>query len=87
MIAWWKRRREEKKKKIKYSKFIVFLVIMLNTVFAFTTLYVFKSTSSEPTSLILAWFGFTTGELFLLAGIKKKEVEKEVDNNDGSPYV
>lgn len=76
------RRKKKEKKKIKYSKFIVFLVIMLNTIFAFTTLYVFKSTSTEPTSLIIAWFGFTTGELFLLAGIKKKEVEKEGAEDD-----
>lgn len=78
-----------KKKKKAYSKFIVFLVIILNTMFAFTTLYVFKSTKSEPVVLIGAWFAFTGGELWLLAGIKKKEIDvntrnygEEQDNND-----
>ena len=62
---------------MKYSKFIVFLIIMLNTGFAVGTLYVFLRTSAEPTALVAAWFAFTTGELWLLSGIKKKKIEKE----------
>lgn len=50
---------------------------MLNTVFAATVLYVFLRTSGEPTSLAVAWFAFTTGELWLLAGIKKNKIKKE----------
>ena len=61
--------------KMKYSKFIVTLVILLNTAFAFSTLYVFLRTSSEPTTLIAAWFAFTTGELWLLKDIKKTKIK------------
>lgn len=71
-------------KKKAYSKFIVFLVIVLNTIFAFSTLHVFKVTSTEPIALIGAWFAFTGGELWLLAGIKKKEIDVkkgDVDND------
>jgi len=67
------------KKKPKYSKFIVALVIFLNTLFAWSVLYVFLRTSSEPVTLIGFWFGFTIGELWLLAGIKKKEVNNDKD--------
>lgn len=68
-----------RKKKPKYSKFIVALVIFLNTLFAWSVLYVFLRTGSEPVTLIGFWFGFTIGELWLLAGIKKKEVKVNED--------
>jgi len=29
---------------------------------------------SEPAALIASWFAFTTGELWALAGIKRKEI-------------
>ena len=61
--------------KMKYSKFIVMLVIVLNTAFAFSTLYVFLRTSSEPSTLIATWFAFTTGELWLLKDIKKTKIK------------
>lgn len=60
--------------KSKYSKFIVALVILLNTGFAGAVLYLFLRTGNEPTVLIGCWFAFTTGELWLLAGIKKAKV-------------
>lgn len=73
---------------MRYSKFIVALVILLNTLFTAATLYVFLRTGSEPSTLIGAWFAFTTGELWLLAGIKKHEIrfgdkEKEGDGENG----
>lgn len=68
--------------KMKYSKFIVTLVILLNTAFAFSTLYVFLRTSSEPTTLIAAWFAFTTGELWLLKDIKKTKIKGGNQNED-----
>lgn len=64
-------------KKRDFSKAVVTLVILLNAAFTAAVLYVFLKTGSEPSTLITAWFGFTTGELWLLAGIKKKKVEKE----------
>ncbi|MGB9780605.1 hypothetical protein [Caldanaerobacter sp.] len=74
---------------MKYSKFIVALVILLNTLFTAAVLYVFLRVGTEPTTLIGAWFAFTTGELWMLATIKKHEIrfgENEKnggDNKDG----
>lgn len=64
------------KKQSKYSKFIVALIVLLNTAFAFATLYVFMQTANEPSVLIGAWFAFTTGELWLLKDIKKSKIKE-----------
>lgn len=81
-----RRSRRRKGTKIKYSKLIVALVIILNALFAAVALWVFSKVEKEPTALIAAWFGFTTGELWLLAGIKKHdqrdEQAKEENDND-----
>lgn len=61
---------------MKFSKAIVSLVIILNAAFTVAVLFIFYRVGMEPTALIAAWFGFTTVELWALAGIKKKEVEK-----------
>lgn len=67
---------------MKYSKKIVMAVIVLNGLFASAVLYVFLRTGAEPTTLVAAWFAFTTGELWLLSGIKKTEIKKgENDEN------
>lgn len=79
MIAWW-RKRKEKKNKGSYSKIIVFLVIILNVWFARKTLNIYAIAGSEPVTLITAWFAFTVGELFLLARLKGKEIEKGEDD-------
>lgn len=63
--------------KNKYSKIIVALIILLNTGFTIGTLYTFLRVGSEPSALIAAWFAFTTGELWLLAGIRKAKAKKE----------
>lgn len=60
----------------KFSSLIVISVIILNIIFTSAVLYVFLKVGSEPTSLVVAWFAFTTGELFLLANIKKEKVKK-----------
>lgn len=64
----------------KYSKGIVALIIALNVFFSAAVLLVFWHTGSEPSSLIVAWFAFTTGELWMLSGIKKKKVEAKNEN-------
>lgn len=69
------------KKKSGFSKGIVAFIIAANIIFTAAVFYVFLKTSNEPTALIGAWFGFTTVELWQLATIKKKKVEK---NNDES---
>jgi hypothetical protein len=62
---------------MKFSKAIVVLVILLNIVFTGTVLFIFFRVGAEPTALIAAWFGFTTVELWALAGIKKREIDVE----------
>lgn len=58
----------------RFSKKIVTTIILLNVIFTIAVLYTFLKVGSEPTSLIIAWFGFTTGELWLLSGITKTKV-------------
>ena len=63
--------------KKKFSKLIVTLIVLLNIVFTVAVLFIFYRTGAEPTTIIISWFAFTTGELMLLAGIKIKDKEKE----------
>jgi hypothetical protein len=69
-------------KKKNYSKYIVACIIALNVLFTIAILYVFNHTGNEPSTLISAFFAFTTVELWSLAGIKKKKIEKENDYNE-----
>lgn len=71
----------KKKKSGGFSKFIVSAVISLNVIFTIAVLTIFLKTSTEPSSLIVAWFSFTTVELWSLAGIKKAKERK--DDNYG----
>jgi len=59
---------------MRYSKIIVALVILLNAGFTGAVLFTFLRVGSEPTALIGCWFAFTTGELWLLAGITREKV-------------
>lgn len=67
--------------KNKFSKMIVAGVVMLNIIFTVAVLYVFLKVGSEPITLIGCWFGFTTGELWMLSSIKKTKVKHK--NNEG----
>ena len=67
----------KKQRKSLFSKLVVVSVILLNVIFTVAVLSVFMRTSSEPSSLIVAWFSFTTVELWSLAGIKKAKEKKE----------
>ena len=67
---------------MKFSKWIVALVILLNAVFTVAVLFIFYRISAEPVTLIGAWFGFTTIELWALAGIKKREIETRNDKEE-----
>ena len=64
---------------IQFSKLIVSLIIVLNIIFTASIVYVYLRIGSEPTTLIMSWFAFTTGELWLMASIKKKEIKKDDD--------
>jgi len=67
---------------MKFSKIIVALVILLNAAFTVAVLFIFYRVGTEPTTLIGAWFGFTTVELWALAGIKKREIEIRNDKEE-----
>ena len=67
-------------KKGLFSKLIVAFVITANVFFTIAVLYTFLKTSNEPTALISAWFAFTTVELWQLATIKKRKVEKNAEH-------
>jgi len=69
---------------VRFSKFIVTLVIALNVLFTVAALYVFVKVGSEPATLIASWFAFTTGELWALAGIKRKELHIKNDQNENN---
>jgi hypothetical protein len=63
------------------------MVILLNAAFTVAVLFIFYKVSMEPTALIGAWFGFTTVELWALAGIKKREILPVVAYILGEAYV
>lgn len=63
--------------KSNFSKLIVILVVLLNTAYVVAALAILAIKGYEPTILTGAWFGFTTGELWLLANLKKAKVNKE----------
>jgi len=58
------------------------MIILLNVMFTIAVLYTFLKVGSEPTSLIVAFFAFTTGELWLLSGITKTKVNSGQYNNE-----
>lgn len=68
------------RKKGNFSKKIVILVILMNILFTLAIMYLFLRTGNEPMTLVGAWFGFTTVELWSLSKIKRAEVKGE--NNE-----
>ena len=67
---------------MRYSKRIVFLVIVLNILFTVGVLYVYLKTGSEPAVLVGSWFGFTTVELWQIARIKINKVKNGGNKNE-----
>lgn len=65
------------RKKGNFSKKIVILVILMNILFTLAIMYLFLKTGNEPMTLVGAWFGFTTVELWSLSKIKRAEVKGE----------
>ena len=68
----------KKKNKGRYSKVLVTMIICLNIIFTVAVFFVFAKTGSEPSTLIATWFSFTTVELWSLARIKKKKIDREI---------
>ena len=73
-------------KKSGFSKLIVIFVVLLNITFTGIVLYMFLKTGREPSTLIMAWFGFTTGELWFLSSIKKTKSKAEVWKEERRDY-
>lgn len=69
----------------RFSKLIVALVIALNVAFTGAVIFVCLKGSFVPDSLIVAWFAFTTGELWLLSGITREKVRKDADYGNQPP--
>lgn len=80
--------RRKKKSKGQYSKALVTLIILMNVIFTIAVFIVFARTGSEPSTLIATWFSFTTVELWSLARIKKKKIDREISEikYGGSDY-
>ena len=62
-----------KKDRPRYSKIIVALVVVLDSLFAGACIYAFIKTRTEPAVLIGAWFTSMSGELFAMATLTHKE--------------
>lgn len=62
---------------MKFSKILVTIIIAMNVAFTTVILLIFNRTGHEPSALVYAWFAFTTGELWALAIIKRKETKGE----------
>ena len=60
----------------KFSKAVVMFIIAANVAFTIAILLVFVRVGSEPSVLVGAFFAFTTGELWLLAKIKREKIKK-----------
>lgn len=81
------RSKTHKREGPKYSKIIVALVILMNVAFTAAVLFIYLRIGSEPKTLIAAFFAFTTGELWLLANIKRAEIkEGENARSDNDDY-
>ncbi len=67
---------------MRFSKWVVSSIVALNTAFTIAVLFIFYRVGAEPTTLIGAWFAFTTGELLALAAIKRKEITSERNSQE-----
>lgn len=67
----------ERKNDNLFSKIIVLLVVIMNVGFSAAVLYISNAGRVVPDSLIAAWFSFTTGELWILSGIKKTKLKNK----------
>lgn len=66
------------------SRILVPFIIGINIVFTIAVLMAFWHTGAEPSTLIVSWFGFTGGELWLMATIKKAKIKGGNNNDSGA---
>lgn len=67
---------------MKFNKKIVVLVIVLNALFVAADFLVIIKTGIEPSATVVAWFSFTTVELWALASIEKVKVKRRKESED-----
>ena len=72
-------KKKPKKERPRYSKIIVALVVVLDSLFAGACIYAFIRTGTEPAVLIGAWFTSMSGELFAMAKMTREERKFEYD--------
>jgi len=66
-----------KEEKVDFIGWMVILAFILNVIFTAVIIYIFFYTGSEPSTLIVAWFGFTTGEIVVGGAIQRKKYDIE----------
>ena len=67
---------------MKFNKKIVVLVIALNALFVAADFMVIIKTGIEPAATVVAWFSFTTVELWALASIEQVKVKRRKESED-----
>jgi len=70
--------------KNKFSKGLIVLIVLSNMVAAGISFWLFAKTGGEPVATLGVWFGFSTGELWIMATVKKAKIKnsKEGAGND-----
>lgn len=71
-------------KKGNYSKGVVALLLFVAVLFSGAVLVTFWHTGAEPATLVSCFFGAVVGELWILAGIKKKKIQKSAPDKSAS---
>ena len=69
----------KRREKGDYSKRIVALILMVALIFSASVLLIFLRTGAEPATLVSCFFAGVIGELWFLAGIKKKKIRTHAE--------
>ena len=74
-----------RRKKGDYSKRVVALILVVALIFSAAVLIAFWHTGGEPATLVSCFFGAVIGELWLIAGIKKKKIRTHAERMEEKP--
>lgn len=69
----------------QYSKSVVTLILLVAMIFSAAVLVIFWHTGAEPSTLVSCFFGAVIGELWFLAGIKKKKIRAHTERMEEKP--
>lgn len=78
-------RRKKRQEKGDYSKRVVALILVVALIFSAAVLIAFWHTGGEPATLVSCFFGAVIGELWFLAGIKKKKIRTHAERMEEKP--